>query len=60
MTDFILTAHELETHQKLVRIIEEEAQLIKTLVECREKQKHLDILNFLIELQIRSSKEMRA
>lgn len=48
---------ELETHQRLVQLIEEEAILIDS-SEGEIKNRHQLILSFLIQLQIISSKEL--
>lgn len=47
----------LETHQRLVQLIEEEAILINN-SDGAQKHRHQLILGFLIQLQIISSKEL--
>lgn len=53
----ILKNSELEVHQRLVQLIEEEAVLIDS-TTGKIKDRHKLILTFLIQLQIISSKEL--
>lgn len=47
----------LEDHQRLVKLISEEAEIINK-AKGKRKDRHTLILTFLIELQMLSSKEL--
>lgn len=53
----LVKSSELEVHQRLVQLIEEEALIVNT-TKGERKSRHQLILGFLIQLQIISSKEL--
>lgn len=59
MVDFmVLKSSVLEAHQRLVELISEESVALEKEIDIKKKNRHVEIIDFLIELQILSSKEI--
>lgn len=58
MTSYLKRELDLQKHQRLIEIIEIEALRIYQLVDSGYKQKEIEKLDFLIELQSIKAKEL--
>ena len=55
-----LKSTELKRHQRLVRLISDESEIIEQEIDPLKRKRHIEIIDFLIELQTISSRSLHA